>query len=676
MNITKEYILQNTENGLLVFEHFLGRKIQIGKSFKSTFYEDSKASCYIYYDKGSKQFKYKDFGAFDQSGDCFFIVGKILGLNCELKSEFIEILNTIGRELFLDHRQQQASTIASSKPTESKYASIVLKDAPILIKSFNERELAYWGSFGIGLDVLERFHVVSIASVTGIGKEDKPFTITSKLSEPIFGYTGQRHTKVYRPCSRFRFLFIGHKPEQYVFGYDQLPLRGDILFITGGEKDVLSLSAKGFNAISLNSETANIPTKVFTSLAFRFKHMVVLYDTDSTGISSMERLKKEGKEFNLKSLTLPLSGEKGEKDISDFFKRGNTAEELLILFREMLDELYDSTIAIMNTCEINFDKPPIAPEPLLKIKDVCIGTPGNIVCVTGSEGSGKTNYLGGVLSGAIRNENAIIDTLGTTVQLNSMKKAVILYDTEQSEFQLYKNMTYLLDRSELKQPPRWFKGYCLVGISRNDRMNLILESMDRMYYEHGGIHMVIIDGIADLLAGVNDEEASVRLVEELFRISAIYNTVILCVLHMSPSGFKLRGHLGSEVQRKSAGILLVEKDDSENFSIVKALKVRDGSPIDVPTTKFGWDSELGRHVYMGEISKSAKNAQKLADLRTIVEELFKDKEYVSTKIVSNHLQTVLEVQDRTARKYISLLIEGEILVKSPQFPSELRLKQD
>ena len=93
--------------------------------------------------------------------------------------------------------------------------------------------------------------------------------------------------------------------------------------------------------------------------------------------------------------------------------------------------------------------------------------------------------------------------------------------------------------------------------------------MDRFFYEYGGIHMVVIDGIADLLDAVNDEESHVKLVDELFPIAGIYNTIIVCVLHLAPSGMKLRGHLGSEVQHKAAGILLIEKGDNNNCSLVK-----------------------------------------------------------------------------------------------------------
>lgn len=153
-------------------------------------------------------------------------------------------------------------------------------------------------------------------------------------------------------------------------------------------------------------------------------------------------------------------------------------------------------------------------------------------------------------------------------------------------------------------------------------MKLILESMDKFFYEYGSIHLVIIDGIADLLGGVNDEESSVALIEELFRLAAIYNTVIICVLHLTPSGMKLRGHLGSEVQRKAAGILLVEKDDDTHCGGVKALKVRDGSPLNVPMVQFGWSKQEGRHIFMGEKSKDDSHQRKLQELIDIAASLF------------------------------------------------------
>ncbi|MFN7326027.1 MAG: hypothetical protein ACK5SQ_05560, partial [Chitinophagales bacterium] len=61
MALTKETVLAKTNSGLEVFQHFLGiRFAAVGKAFKSPFYEDKKASCYVYRDKKSGRYLYKD----------------------------------------------------------------------------------------------------------------------------------------------------------------------------------------------------------------------------------------------------------------------------------------------------------------------------------------------------------------------------------------------------------------------------------------------------------------------------------------------------------------------------------------------------------------------------------------------------------------------------------------
>ncbi len=686
MSLNKDSILQATNRGLNVFKHFMGSRFnKIGKSFKSPFYQDNKASCYVYLDKKSNSYKFKDFGDAEYSGDCFFFVGKIFGISCEDRSDFIRILEIIDIELGLcleDQRQKVDHvirdnkgivTIASKIPSIHDGFETAKNKLPIQYKEFNETELAFWKQYGIEHEVLKRYNVCSIDTYFGVSKENKEFFLKSTIEQPIFGYQGRRYTKLYRPNSPFRFLYTGEMTENYIFGLEQLPVRGDIIFITGGEKDVLSLVAHGFHAICLNSETAHIPKNLLRGLSYRFKHITILYDSDETGKSSMEKLTKDYKSFQLKSLLLPLPGTKKSKDISDFFKLGHSADDLMMLFLEMLDNLYEETLSVMKSCEIDFEHPPKAPEPVITINDVTIGTPGNLVCVAGAEGSGKTNYLGGLLSGAIKPENEVIDTLGTYVKQNESNKAVLLYDTEQSEYQLYKNFSYIIKRATLCNPPSWFKTFGLVGISRNERMNLILESMDRLYYEHGGIHMVVIDGIADLLNGVNDEESSVKLIEELFRMAAIYNTCIICVVHMAPSGMKLRGHLGSEVQRKAAGILLIEKETNVNCSVVKALKVRDGSPLDVPLIQFGWSKTEGRHVFFGEKSKEASESRKLSELTEVAKVIFTKKPNVSPGELVKLVMEEMDVKERMARNYIKFMKDHDIISKSTTGNSDYSL---
>jgi DNA primase len=62
-----------------------------------------------------------------------------------------------------------------------------------------------------------------------------------------------------------------------------------MVFITGGEKDVLTLVSHGFSAVCFNSETAEISTDILDMLAMRFKHIFILYDMDDTGRKVMDK---------------------------------------------------------------------------------------------------------------------------------------------------------------------------------------------------------------------------------------------------------------------------------------------------------------------------------------------------------------------------------------------------
>ena len=79
------------------------------------------------------------------------------------------------------------------------------------------------------------------------------------------------------------------------------------------KKDVMSLAAHGFHAICFNSETAQIPKNIVESLRLRFRHIILLYDTDETGKRETERQAEQLAGYHVLYLTLPLQGSKGEK---------------------------------------------------------------------------------------------------------------------------------------------------------------------------------------------------------------------------------------------------------------------------------------------------------------------------------------------------------------------------
>ena len=529
---------------------------------------------------------------------------------------------------------------------------------------FNAEELSFWMRYGITDKILQRYHVKSLFRYETISNQGKPFSLTSTREEPMFCYMMGDFVKLYRPHSKLRFLYGGDKLKDYIFGFEQLPSKGDVLFITGGEKDVLSLSSHHFNAICFNSETASIPEPIIESLQLRFRHIVLLYDTDETGLREAERQAKQLEPYHVFYLRLSLQGTKTEKDISDFFALGKTEKDLTSLLTDKLSSIYTHTIMMLQSCEIDYDNPPDASKSVVTVNGVPLGTQDNLFCITGGEGTGKSNYVAAILAGTLGTERLPAEkTLGLEITPNPNGLAVLHYDTEQSEAQLHKNLGKTLQRASLKNVPEFYHSLYLASLSRKDRLKLIRESMDLFHHKYGGIHLVVIDGIADLIRSANDETESIAIVDELYRLAGIYNTCIICVLHFVPNGIKLRGHIGSELQRKAAGILSIEKDDNPEYSVVKALKVRDGSPLDVPMMLFGWDKAEDMHVYRGEKSKEDREKRKTDELLGVIRDAFRSSLKLSYQELCEVLMREMEIKERTAKKYIAYMKEQRILVQ-------------
>lgn len=371
--------------------------------------------------------------------------------------------------------------------------------------------------------------------------------------------------------------------------------------------------------------------------------------------------------FQVQQLQLPLKGTKAEKDISDYFALGNEEADFRGLLNTLLSQMYTQTMMLLRSCEIDYDNPPDASKSLVAVNGVPLGTQDNLFCITGGEGTGKSNYVSAILARALAQQRLDAElTLGLEVTPNPRGLAVLHYDTEQSEAQLHKNLGKTLHRASLTAVPDFYHSLYLASLSRKDRLKLIQESMDIFHHKHGGIHLVVIDGIADLIRSANDETESIAIVDELYRLAGIYNTCLIYVLHFVPSGIKLRGHIGSELQRKAAGILSIEKDNHPEYSVVKALKVRDGSPLDVPMMLFGWDKALDMHVYRGEKSKEDKDRRKSSELLAVVRELFRTTNLLSYQELSEVLMRELEIKDRTAKKYIAYIKEQGILSQDAQ----------
>ena len=98
--LRKEEILERTSNGLAVFKHYLPGNWRIGRNFLNPLYEDSKASCNIYFDRRGGIYKMKDFGNDSYSGAFKISVFLSSGRKLISSSSFLRFILSSSEDAF------------------------------------------------------------------------------------------------------------------------------------------------------------------------------------------------------------------------------------------------------------------------------------------------------------------------------------------------------------------------------------------------------------------------------------------------------------------------------------------------------------------------------------------------------------------------------------------------
>ncbi|MBC3759714.1 AAA family ATPase [Hyunsoonleella sp. SJ7] len=228
--------------------------------------------------------------------------------------------------------------------------------------------------------------------------------------------------------------------------------------------------------------------------------------------------------------------------------------------------------------EINpFMSLPVYPT-ILSINGVNFGTRGDFSCIVGKPKSRKT-FLLSLLESICLSENlshgAIQSFIGDSTILH--------FDTEQSNHyvQKYTKRVYSLLGRQGNIPN--FKVFSLREFDANTRVEIIEEALDT----YRNISLVVIDGIADLVNGYNDETLSNSIVGKLMKWSKDLNIHIITVIHHTKSSEEPKGHLGSFISQKAETVLHVNTPRNNSTTTVKSQNSRS---IEIPTFEFIVDS--------------------------------------------------------------------------------------
>tara|TARA_R110000824_G_scaffold235212_2_gene423924 strand:+ start:127 stop:954 length:828 start_codon:yes stop_codon:yes gene_type:complete len=200
------------------------------------------------------------------------------------------------------------------------------------------------------------------------------------------------------------------------------------------------------------------------------------------------------------------------------------------------------------------------------------GTYGNFSVVAGASKARKSffkslavaSYIGG-------NSTYYAPDLKTH---RATDKYVLDFDTEQSEYhsqRCFKRVTEMVGSN-------WenYKPFSLRKYTHKERLQFVEWCLMESDFKDN-IGLVSIDGLADLVADVNDLTACNNLVQKLLTWTDVSMCHLMGVIHTNFGSSKPTGHLGSSLMKKAESVCMLEhKIDS---SSVKFPYTRD-YPID------------------------------------------------------------------------------------------------
>jgi 5S rRNA maturation endonuclease (ribonuclease M5) len=300
-NITIDWILSKvTEYD--IYAKYIGQ-FKVGMIYNSPFRKDKNPSFGIYYSKRTKQLLFKDHG----TGECGNVI-KFVSLFTG-KTEYSDILSDIVDKLNITNNTKLVSSKQYIPPTETVIG--------VVRQEFTDVDINYWKQFNISINTLKKFNVNSIKYYlcNGIVKG------TYKRENPMYAYKVYNNFKIYRPLADKYTKWRNNLTDYDIQGYEQLPQKGDILFITKSMKDVMCLHEMGYPAVSPSSESTFLPKDVLEQLKTRFKRIIILFDRDTAGV---KRSRKLSRETGLEAMFINKKFK--AKDVSDAVKANNFEE--------------------------------------------------------------------------------------------------------------------------------------------------------------------------------------------------------------------------------------------------------------------------------------------------------------------------------------------------------------
>ena len=301
-------------------------------------------------------------------------------------------------------------------------------------------------------------------------------------------------------------------------------------------------------------------------------------------------------------------------------------------------------------------------ETAITIGEAAFAAPHNISMISAAPKGAKTAINNVMVSCSISEDGTADGFPDIKAKVNTEHQAVILFDTEQSEADQQYNVNTIVRRAGLEETPDFLRCYNIRQLDFRSYKATTDTICDLCSVQFGGIHSIYIDGGADYIASVNDEEQSTEIIQWFTHLSIKYNCPVIIVVHQNPGGEKERGHFGSTGQRKCYGLVAIVKE-GDVFTLQPKMMRRAGNN-DVARIQFSYSTAKGYHVQVDAPDKELAVAIKWRDkTRTTAIKVFPVGNSYSHKEAVGRIMDTTHKKLTAAKEMLNNMVGWDYVVK-------------
>jgi hypothetical protein len=199
--------------------------------------------------------------------------------------------------------------------------------------------------------------------------------------------------------------------------------------------------------------------------------------------------------------------------------------------------------SIFDAYKIDISKKPKTYVPLLSIKGSVIMSRCGISAITGKAKSRKSTLM------LLLCQKYLTETDGK----------VMIIDTEMAEYYVHRNTVRLHKMMNWNVNNERVITLQFRGMNTEKRFGMFTKAVSFFKPD-----LIFLDGVRDLLVDFNSIDETIKVSDELMRLTELYKCHVCCILHENKNDSNMRGHLGTEIQNKAETVIGITKSGDES----------------------------------------------------------------------------------------------------------------